>query len=117
MFQVEMFGPANHYSKLQPDGTMQEPTPFIARARTLGEALARYCEEYDVAIVPYDGSWPSVPFEPNEAPKYFIFNGGKFPGELVDIHVDRRGLEICPKQDLSFLLEAGDLVSMGVLVC
>jgi hypothetical protein len=36
---------------------------------------------------------------------------------LVDVHVFRDGLEICPKHDLGFALQPSDLVELGSLIC
>ncbi len=85
---------------------------------TLGEALKLLEGQHSVCLTPYDGSWDSTPFESADERKYFIFNdGGRFGDTLVDIHVERAGEEICPKQDLNFPLIDGDLIIFGVLVC
>jgi hypothetical protein len=100
-------------------GPTGEEDVFPAGIRlTLGEALKLFEDRHRVRVTPYDGSWDSMPLERAGGRKYFIFNdGGRFGDTLVDIHVERGGEEICPKQDLDFPLLDGDLINVGVLVC
>ena len=77
-------------------------------ATTLGEAVAIAAGHFGVRIVPHD------------PPKWFRVYG--IPGDgsgftLVDVHIDREGCEICPKQDLGFPLLESDIVGIGFLVC
>ena len=80
---------------------------YASQARTLGELLIEFEECMGTRI------------EPHDPPKYFrYFDVGSLSNFiLVDIHITRSGTEICPKQDLSFLLEPNDVVEAGVLVC
>ena len=85
---------------------------------TSGEALKLYADRHDIRLTPYDGSWDSLPSESKSEPKYFFFNdGGRFGDILVDIHVERGGEDICPKQDLEFPLLDGDIINIGALAC
>ncbi len=74
---------------------------------TLGELLEQVFEILGIRIIPAD------------PPKYFKYfsKGEAEKFVLVDIHVERDGIEICPKQDLGFPLLAADIVEAGVLVC
>jgi hypothetical protein len=98
--------------------TIQEP-PFETEARTLGDALRVFDETFDTRTEKYDGSDPETPFV-DGVPKYFyhsvVFRGRR-DKLLVDIHIYRRDLKICPKQDLDFVLEDGDLINIGQLIC
>lgn len=62
------------------------------------------------------GAWV-VPDE--DGPKYFRYyaNRDAAEWEAVDIHVLRKGEEICPKQELGFALLPGDKVVPGLLAC
>jgi hypothetical protein len=77
-------------------------------ARTLGEAITVAAEYFKVRIVPHD------------PPKWFRVYGTRqdvTEYTLVDIHIKRDGQEICPKQDLEYLLMESDIVSIGALAC
>ncbi|WP_426169033.1 MoaD/ThiS family protein [Pseudoduganella sp. R-34] len=80
---------------------------FASEATTLGGLL----EEYE--------SSTGFCFALHDPPKYFRYFGNDFKPEfiLVDIHVMRNGIEICPKQALDFPLEPNDVVEAGVLIC
>ncbi len=54
-----------------------------------------------------------------DPPKYFRYfsKGDAEKYVLVDVHIQRDGLEICPKQDLGFQLRETDVVEAGLLVC
>lgn len=100
---------SNEFPRFSHDKVTLEPKELPGLelpASTLGEFLAGIEAASGIRIVPHD------------PPKYFRY----YPKDsadfyLVDIHVDRGGLEICPKQDLSFLLEDGDAVEAGLLAC
>lgn len=84
-------------------------------AKTLSEAIFAYESRFDVRILPYFGMNECTQ---NDEPKYFEFieiASGRM--QLVDIHVHRQGIEICPKQDLTFRLLQDDLVEIGELIC
>ena len=89
-------------------------TPALeASATTLGEAIDCYGSAFNVSIRPC-----TKPLPGQTEIKYFEIS--KSDGEvewLVDIHVVRDSVEICPKQDLSFPLLQNDLVEMGPLAC
>src|SRR5580765_8345873 len=56
----------------------------------------------------------------HEPPKYFrIHTTPTEPGKylLFDIHIERAGAEICPKQDLEFPIYEDDLVHIASLIC
>ncbi|GAB3367394.1 hypothetical protein GCM10027431_11110 [Lysobacter rhizosphaerae] len=75
-------------------------------ASTLGELLVGLEAVSGIRVVPHD------------PPKYFrYYPAGSAEFHLVDVHIDRDGLVICPKQDLAFLLESGDTVEAGSLEC
>lgn len=56
---------------------------------------------------------------PAEPPKYFRYYQSRYAKEhvLVDIHVERNGEWICPRQDLSFPLLPTDVLLAGELEC
>lgn len=91
--------------------------PLVSPARTLGEALQDYGRQMQVVITPYDGSNPAVPLGPGEAPKYFVYRlcDGSF--RLVDVHVQRAGEWVCPKQNLAFEVSDADEIEIGELIC
>lgn len=118
---IFMNGPGNGDIRLIPtaDGKSfdtQPVAPFEADASTLGEALAIYQAAFNAKITPYDGTDPDVPFVSGEEPKYFVYEDHR-GGGLVDIHVIRQDVEICPKQNLLFPLLPGDHIKMGMLAC
>ena len=86
-------------------------------AATLGEALQKYEAAFGCVFAPYDGSSPGVPFEPGGTPRYFFRTTREGRKELVDIHIERAGEDLCPKQDLSFSLMDGDVIRYGPLIC
>ena len=90
---------------------------FMADARTLGEAIAAYSSHFQVVIRPYDGSNPAVPIAPGDEPRYFTYKPKIDDETLVDIHVHRHGEWLCPKQDLDFVLNDGEVVSLSGLIC
>ncbi|MPV64337.1 hypothetical protein [Burkholderia sp. BE17] len=50
--------------------------------------------------------------------KYFHYiDEASGEDKLVDIHVFRGSAELCPKQNLDFALESGDIVELGPLLC
>ncbi|MEQ8782522.1 MAG: hypothetical protein RIE06_22885 [Roseibium album] len=119
---IKIFGPENpeRIPVPRPDGTgfmAGEGAPVQADAKTLQDALGAYEQAYSVTIKPYDGSIPEVPLEAREEPKYFFYTRKNNERRLVDIHVFRNSSEICPKQDLLFVLEDSDIIRIGELVC
>ena len=92
--------------------------PVLTEAKTLGEAILAYEKAFSVSIVPYDGSFPAVPFASGEQPKYFVIHGNDIDDRtLVDIHIIRNGTTICPKQCLDYPLEPDDILEFGPLIC
>ncbi len=117
---VEIFGPECPFKiphALESGIVVKLHEPLRTTAKTLADALDAYSKEFGVSILPYDGSLPEIPFVAEESPRYFFHR--KTHGEcfLVDIHVERGSEDICPKQDLAFLLRPGDRVRIGPLVC
>lgn len=78
----------------------------------LGKAISAYESHFNVTIIPFAA-------DPHPAAqKYFSFKENDADaGCLVDIHIHRKGLEICAKQDLDFGLPHGDLIELGPLAC
>ena len=91
--------------------------PLSVQAETLEEALAAYTREFGARFRPYDGSLPLVPFALGEPAKYFWYERENGSSLLVDIHIERDRETLCPKQDLSFLLQPDDQVCIGPLAC
>jgi hypothetical protein len=84
--------------------------PGVAiQGNKLGEVLANFGAISNVRVIPHD------------PPKYFRYSEPSDSAEdkywLVDIHVSRDGKEICPKQDLTFPLQPGDVVEILQLIC
>jgi hypothetical protein len=126
---VNIYGPRN------PDGISVEldreryvkvDHPFYVDVDTLGDALLAYGDWYKDKV---DYEWKKGKFTPSpgpsgadcwpegEQPKYFIYKEGNGDISYVDVHVLRAGEEICPKQDVGFRLENGDIIRIGILVC
>ena len=85
-----------------------EPMPGVSiEAATLGELIDVVMENYDCKIT-----------KNPDLDKYFIYYDEKAPdGVLVDIHINRRGETICPKQNLDFVLEKNDEIRFGAPAC
>lgn len=115
---IAIHGPSNP-AKPPPPGSFEItfPDPLLAEAETLGDALRAYSRQYGVRFKPYDGSDPSVLFEPGEPPKYFFYETSDGSSQLVDVHIERGADVICAKQDLSIRLQRGDAVRIGQLAC
>lgn len=119
---IKIFGPENPARTCVPnsDGSgfhAEEGKAVETPAPTLGAALKAYEKEFAVSIEPYDGSLPTVPFHPDEPPKYFFYDDNRTGPRLVDVHIQRGSHDICPKQDLQFQLLKGDIIHIGALVC
>jgi hypothetical protein len=114
-----MYGPHNRsYSPVDPPDSLA----FRCDVDTLGEAIREYEQAFGVNITPYDASAALALLEADERPRYFVYASTLANGEreeiLVDIHVERHGEEICPKQDLTFRLLRGDVVQIWTgMVC
>jgi hypothetical protein len=108
-----LFGPKN--SRYTYTGT---PCPhndlaLKSDATTLGEAIRDYEERFNVSIRAC-----VEPLAGESKVKYFVFTDLESQvTQYVDIHVFRGELELCPKQDSTFMLESDDLVEMGELIC
>ena len=87
---------------------------FSSSALSLKAAITDYENEFQIRIEKYDGTSPGI--EIGDPPKYFYYNTGSNK-YLVDIHINRDGQEICPKQNLNFALLDGDIITIGQLVC
>ena len=99
-------------------GAFQRLHPsYIVFAKVFGDALKKLELARSVKITPYDGSWETLKFTHGEQPKYFIYKKADGIQTLADIHILRRGEEICPKQDLMFALCDGDIIVLGMLIC
>lgn len=73
---------------------------------TLGEFIANLESLAGIRLTPEDGE------------KYFRLTELDTGDEtIVDVHVMRHDMEICPKQDIAFALEPDDIVEAGILVC
>lgn len=92
-----------------PDSPARTPGGMLIEARTLGEAIARACTYFGVAILPHDPpKWFRVYQTPDLSSDHY---------KLVDIHIYRGEENICPKQDLDYPLQEADIVSIGALAC
>ena len=92
--------------------------PFMVQADTLGLALKVYTRYFKSTLAPYDGPLPKGWNEKNNQRKYFLHTASDYKTQILDIHIMRGEDEICPKQDLDFALQYGDIVHVGViLVC
>lgn len=108
-----LFGPKN--SRYTYTGTPCPHSDLALKsgAKTLGEAIRDYEDRFNVRVRPCEEPLPG-----QSEVKYFVVS--EVEGDLshyVDIHVFRGDRQICPKQDLSFILQVDDLVEMGELVC
>ncbi|RSZ55562.1 hypothetical protein HF313_08970 [Massilia atriviolacea] len=75
---------------------------------TLGELLRQLEAGYDIRVVP-----------DTDAPRYFRYHNPAASATfyLVDVHIERDGRQICPKQELGFALLPSDRVTAGMLIC
>jgi hypothetical protein len=106
-------GPHNSQYTFAEGAWVRREPPLSSEARTLGEAIAQYEAAFNVSIRPCKKPLPG-----QTEIKYFGISGPSGEIEwLVDIHVVREGVEVCPKQDLAFALQDGDLIEMGPLAC
>ncbi|MBL8546613.1 MAG: hypothetical protein JNL81_09110 [Hyphomonadaceae bacterium] len=112
---VKVFGPDTSFAKSAFDA---DEIPFEVDAATLGEALDAYSRNYGVAFATYDGSWPTLPFDPSD-PKWFFYRSKrpKWEEVVVDVHIERGDEEICPRQNLAFPLRVNDEIHIGPLAC
>ena len=108
-----IFGPKNSRYSYTRSPCPHNDLALRSTARTLGEAIQHYEAEFDVAIRPCVEPLPGE----SQVKYYDVAEVDTGTNWLVDIHVQRGSEEICPKQELSFLLLESDLVEMGVLVC
>ncbi|EGF93156.1 hypothetical protein ABI_15960 [Asticcacaulis biprosthecium C19] len=93
-------------------------SPFEVSAATLGEAIRQFEAAFSVTVSPYDGTDPALPFTEGEPRRYFFYSNADADRFLIDIHIFRGTEEICPKQNLDYPLQNGDIVDMaGPLVC
>jgi hypothetical protein len=111
---IRMFGPCNpRHVYGGPDLQRLPENPFCISANHLAEALKAYETHFSVTIEPWRELLPG-----QTDYKYFNVVSPK-PREsgLVDIHVFRGEEEICPRQNIDFVLVEGDIVEMGTLAC
>ena len=118
---IGMYGPSwpqrvDRRAERGPYEPHDEPA-FSTDAKTLGDALVHYGDHFQVTISPYDGSIQAVPFATGDPPRYFFYTPTTGDQMLVDIHIHRNGEWFCPKQDLGFAMNDGDVVSLGQLIC
>ncbi len=96
-----------HPMEHEPGSTLRTSgIPIVAKS--LGEALGEASRILGVS------------FEPHDPPKWFRTYGIPDLGDgymLVDIHIERDGAEICPKQDLSFQIIESDVVYISIPIC
>lgn len=100
--------------------------PFIVDVETLEQAFFAYGDWYRIEVdgekrrslfAPAPGRPSHDSWQEGEEPRYFVFELSAEFSTYVDAHVIRGEEEICPKQDVSFRLMDGDIVSIGMLVC
>ena len=87
---------------------IQEPSGVPVSAETLAEAISSAETLLNCRITPHT------------PPKYFrLYSDAQGPEQyfLVDIHVKRNGSEMCPKQELGFPIQDGDLVTICTPIC
>ena len=106
-------GPHNSTHSFASGEWLRTTPPMESSAATLGEALLHYGTEFKVSVLPC-----TKPLPGQTEIKYFEIRTEDGEVEwIVDIHVTRDAVEICPKQDLGFPLLPGDHVEMGPLAC
>jgi hypothetical protein len=120
MSRVSINGPCNDAWSLRENlsGAPEwcQGNPFVTECNNLGDALRAYAEKFRCKITIYEGDAGANPW-PDGGPRYFHCTDESGQSQLVDIHVNRGSAEICPKQDLDFSLQDGDIIEIGVLVC
>lgn len=111
---IQVFGPCNPRVIFSGSNLDPKPgNPFCANAGKLKDALRAYEAHFAVTIEPC-----LTLLSGQSEHKYFNVKS-PLPKQngLVDIHVFRGKDEICPRQDLGFALEEGDVIEMGSLAC
>lgn len=111
---IRVFGPCNPRHVFGgPDLQKQQENPFCISAGDLAGALKAYEAHFGVTIEPH-----RVLLQGQTEYKYFnVTSSRSRESGLVDIHVFRGSEEICPRQDLEFPLNEGDVIEMGSLAC
>lgn len=111
---IRIFGPCNPRIAFSGPNLQRQPeSPFCTSAKNLGDALKAYEARFEVSIEPCRAPLPG-----QSEHKYFnVMSSVPKQSGLVDIHILRDGEEICPRQDLGFSLNEGDVVEMGSLTC
>jgi len=118
---IEISGPDNHNSLILDNYgnyVVDSTNSFFVECSTLRQALEAYCNKYHSSYRLYDGEFENYPGTESEK-KYFYYksHNPKLGEIIVDIHVERKGNNICLKQNLDFELLDGDIVRLGSLEC
>ena len=79
--------------------------------KTLGEVIQNYERQFGVEIRPAEG----IVDKESDQPKYWVHKGlpRRFCEsgiEIIDIHIERDGKIICPKQNLDFVILENDII-------
>ncbi len=90
---------------------LEEADQKIERqASTLRDAIAAACDHLGMEIVPFPGDrYFAAWYREKPAPKPLH--------PVLDIHVIREHVELCPRHDLDFPLLDGDVVLFAILIC
>lgn len=108
-----IFGPKNSRYAYTGSPCPHNDLAYPSQAKTLDEALRDYEGRFNVELKPC-----LEPLPGESDVKYFALTDRETGiWHYVDIHVFRGETEICPKQDLSFILWPDDLVEIGELIC
>lgn len=122
MITIRILGLENEAHEVKTDFTKRVGMLEIieltsSKPLTVKEAMSVYCKKYGSRIEPYDGSDKDLPLLNGEK-KYFFYYDKHDCRHITDIHIEKQnGDNICIKQDLSYLLEDGDTLSFGKLIC
>ena len=108
-----LFGPKNSRYAYTGSACPHNDLALPSDATTLGEAIREYELAFNVLVAPC-----LEPLPGESEVKYFTVTERETKTQyIVDIHVFRGESEICPRQDTSFVLNDGDLVELGELIC
>jgi hypothetical protein len=91
---------------------------FMVNASTFGRALSIYCRYFRCKLTPFSGELPEAWGGCGDQASYFEYTPEHGEERILDIHIQRGDEIVCPKQNLDFPLDDGDLITIGVIyVC
>ena len=117
---IEMRGLSNSYINFE-DGKLDRPkmSPlYFCDARTLGEALEKYCEEFRSSVRPYAVDPPLPPYTSGTR-MAIVYDDpqSRFREVVAAVSIEREGKVIEGCYGFDFPLMPGDEIDFGVAGC